>query len=112
MLFKKKLLEQQSLDYVAYKAIHAIHQVLTTTNEFTEPQEVLDMMTQYRVDNSTVLSWFRDIHKNNKQALQKIKVGAAYVSYSKWCEETGRSKSSQTTFVNSIKADIGIDLVQ
>ena len=112
MLFKKKLLEQQSLDYVAYKAIHAIHRVLTTTNEFTEPQEVLDMMTQYRVDNSTVLSWFRDIHKNNKQALQKIKVGAAYVSYSKWCEDTGRSKSSQTTFVNSIKADIGIDLVQ
>lgn len=112
MLFKKKLLEQQSLDYVAYKAIHAIHQVLTTTNEFTEPQEVLDMMTQYRIDNSTVLSWFRDIHKNNKQALQKLKVGAAYVSYSKWCEETGRSKSSQTTFVNSIKADLGIDLAQ
>lgn len=112
MLFKRKLLEQESLDYVAFKAVQAIYRVLTTTNEFTEPQEVKDMLTQYRIDNSTILSWFNDIHKNDKAALSRLKIGAAYVSYSKWCEDTNRSKSSQTTFVNSIKADIGIDLVQ
>ena len=112
MLFKRKLLEQESLDYVAFKAVQAIYRVLTTTNEFTEPQEVKDMLTQYRIDNSSILSWFNEIHKNDKTALSRLKVGAAYVSYSKWCEDANRSKSSQTTFVNSIKADIGIDLAQ
>lgn len=110
MMFKKKLLEQDSLDYVAYKAIHAIHKVLNTTEEFTEPQEVLDMMTQYKIDNSTILSWFKEVHQNDLNSLKKFKVSTAYVSYCKWCEEAGRGKSSQTNFANSIKADLGIDL--
>ena len=110
MMFKKALLEQDSLDYVAYKAINAIYNVLTTTNEFSEPQAVTDILQQYKVDNSTVLSWFRDVYKEDVTKLKGLKSGAAYVSYCKWCEEAGRSRSSLTTLKNSIKSDLGVDL--
>ena len=111
MMFKKDLLSQESLDYVAYKAIQAIYQVLTTNEEFSEPQAVKDMLSNYKIDNSTVLSWHRDIHKDDIDKLKKLKTGAAYVSYCKWCEDAGRSRSSQTTFKNSVKADLGVDLI-
>ena len=110
MMFKKKLLEQDSLDYVAYKAIQAIHTVLTTTEEFTEPQAVTDMLKNYKIDNSTVLSWFKEKLKNDMSKLTKLNAGAAFVSYSQWCEEANRARSSQTTFVNSVKSDLGVDL--
>lgn len=110
MMFKKDLLSQESLDYVAYKAVQAIYNVLTTTNEFAEPKAVTDMLSNYKVDNSTVLSWHRDVHKDDINKLKNLKTGTAYVSYCKWCEEAGRSRSSQTTFKNSIKADLGVDL--
>ena len=110
MMFKRDLLSQESLDYVAYKAVQAIYRVLTTTNEFTEPQAVTDMLNNYKIDNSTVLSWHRDVHKDDINKLKNLKAGAAYVSYCKWCEEAGRSRSSQTTFKNSVKADLGVDL--
>lgn len=110
MMFKHDLLAQESLDYVAYKAVQAIYKVLTTTNEFTEPQAVKDMLNQYKIDNSTILSWHRDIHKGDINKLKNLKSGAAYVSYCKWCEEAGRVRSSQTTFINSVKSDLGVDL--
>ena len=110
MMFKRDLLSQESLDYVAYKAVQAIYKVLTTTNEFSEPQAVTDMLSNYKIDNSTILSWHRDIHKDDLDKLKKLKTGAAYVSYCKWCEEAGRSRSSQTTFKNSVKSDLGVDL--
>lgn len=111
MMFKRDLLSQDSLDYVAYKAVQAIYNVLTTTNEFAEPQAVKDMLHQYKVDNSAVLSWFRDIHKGDINKIKNLKTGAAYVSFAKWCEDAGRNRSSQTTFKNSVKADLGVDLL-
>ena len=110
MMFKKDLLSQESIDYVAYKAIQAIYNVLTTNEEFAEPQAVKDMLQQYKVDNSAVLSWFRDIHKGDINKVKNLKTGAAYVSFAKYCEDAGRSRSSQTTFKNSVKADLGVDL--
>ena len=78
--------------------------------ENTKLQAVKDMLQQYKVDNSTVLSWFRDIHNEDINKLKGLKVGTAYVSYCKWCEEAGRSRSSLTTLKNSIKSDLGVDL--
>lgn len=109
MRFASKLMEQDSLDYVAYKAIHAIHNVLNTTEEFTEPDAVKDMLHQYKVDNSTVLSWFKENFNNDKKKLEKMEAHQAYVNYSNWCANSGRMKSSITNFVKSVKLDIGID---
>ena len=109
MNFQRQLLTQQSIDYVAYKAVQAIYRVLTTTEEFTEPQTVKDMLEQYKVDNSTILSWFKEVHNNDKKAIAKLTSKEGYVSYTNWCNESGRAKSSITTFTNSVKTDIGIE---
>lgn len=110
MKFKADLLKQESLDYVAYKAVHAIYRVLNTTQDFTEPQAVKDMLNQYKVDNSTILSWFAEMLHEDKAKLAKLTVNEAYVSYSTWCQNSGRAKSSITTFGNAVKVDIGIEL--
>ena len=110
MLFKQKLLTPESLNYIAYKALNAIHRVLTTTNEFTEPEVVKNMMHEYQVDNSAVLSWFKEVFENDISKLKTKKLSAAYLSYTQWCQSAGRIKSSQTTFKTNVKAELGIDL--
>ena len=110
MLFKKSLLSQESLDYVAYKAINAIYKVLSTTQEFTEPDCVKDMINQYKIDNSTVLSWFQDVYENNKEKVAKQKLTPLYVSYCQWCDQAGRMHSSQNNFATSLRVDLGIEI--
>ena len=109
MKFHNELMQQQSLDYIAYKAVHAIYNVLTTTEEFSEPQAVKDMLHQYRVDNSTILSWFKETYNNNQAQIKKLSSKEAYVSYTNWCTQSGRAKSSITTFTKAVKVDIGIE---
>ncbi len=109
MHFKKALLAQDSLDYVAYNAIQAIYRVLTTTQDFTEPQAVIDMMHQYKVDNSTILSWFQETFSNDKTKIEKLSTAEAYVSYTNWCQNSGRVKSSMTTFNTAVRVDIGVE---
>jgi len=110
LIFKQKLLAPESLEYVAYKAVKAIHKVLTTTEDFIEPQVVKDLLKDYKTDNSSTLSWFKEVLKSNKDALIKMSAKAAYISYVAWCEEAGRGRSSQTKVLNDIKTDLGIDL--
>jgi phage/plasmid-associated DNA primase len=109
MIFKQNLLTQESLDYAAFKAVASIRRVLTTTEEFTEPKAVKDMMQQYKVDNSTILSWFLEVYNNNREQLSKLASREAYAAYTIWCGNSGRTKSSVTTFMQSVSADLGIE---
>lgn len=111
MNFKRKLLEQESLDYTAYKAILAVHRLLKTTKEFTTPKEVIDMMEQYKIDNSSVLSWFHEVWKGEIKEVQKMSEIAAYGSYKKWCAESLRHALNQTNFVTNVKNELGVDLL-
>ncbi len=110
MLFKKELLSPKSLEYVAWKALDAIYTVLNTTNEFTQPKSVLAMKEEYKIMNSAVLSWFKDIFKEDIAKVEKTSLSAAYISFSNWCTAAGRMKSSQASFKQTVKVDIGIDL--
>lgn len=110
VMFHQKLLSQESLDYAAYKAVVAINRVLTTTKEFTLPQEVNDMLDKYRIENSSVLSWFHDKMKSDKVELMKLTTQGAFVNYKQWCEDSSRHPLNQTNFVSNIKSEIGIDL--
>jgi putative DNA primase/helicase len=110
MTFKRNLLSPEALDYVAYKAIQAISNVLNNTREFTEPQEVKEMKENYRIDNSTILSWYKENFKNDPTLLSKKKLTEAYLNYANWCEECNRSKMSRTTFESKLQSDIGLVL--
>lgn len=108
--FKQRLLSDESIQYMAYKALQAIHKVLTTTKEFIEPTCVVEIKKQYRIDNSSVLSWFQDKYKMDIDKLKKIDAKRAYGSYTAWCNEANRPAASSTSFTQQLKAEFGIEL--
>jgi putative DNA primase/helicase len=108
--FKQKLLAQDSLDYAAYKAVLAINNVLQTSKEFTTPNEVVEMMEQYRIDNSSVLSWYHEHWDGNIEEIKKFSEHAAYDNYKQWCTNSLRHALNQSNFVNSLKNEIGVEL--
>lgn len=108
MAFKKKLLQPESLEYVAYKSVEAIRNVMNNTRCFTEPKTVVDMMEKYRRDNSTVLSWFADMGIDTATA-DKMGFNLLWTKYKSWCATSGRPNLSQTNFKNTLKTELGID---
>jgi putative DNA primase/helicase len=109
LVFKQKLLEQDSLDYAAYRAVKAIHKLLTTTKEFTMPEEVVAMMEQYKIENSSVLSWFHERHNAQSRSLKNMTEAEAYTDYKFWCSNSSRHALNQTNFTNSVKTEINIE---
>jgi putative DNA primase/helicase len=110
LVFKQKLLNQDSLDYAAYKGVMAINNVLQTTKEFTTPKEVVEMMEQYRIDNSSVLSWYHERWDGKIEEVQKFGEQAAYDNYKIWCTNSLRHALNQSNFVNSVRTEIGVEL--
>ncbi len=116
--FKKKLLAQDSIDYIAYLAVKAISVVINTTLEFTQPQCVKDMLNEYRIDNSSVLSWIKEEFPNGITeyginmvgSLESFGLSSNYSTYKQWCLDSGRKSSSKATFRNEIKAEYGVEL--
>jgi putative DNA primase/helicase len=110
MTFRAKLLSTESRNYVAYKAVQAIKNVLDNTLEFTEPAEVKEIKRNYRIDNSTVLSWFKENFGSDIEKLRRKRQTEAYLNYTTWCEACNRSKSSRTTFLATIASEFGVEL--
>lgn len=106
MNFKRKLLEQDAIDYAAYKAVKAIHKLLTTTKEFTTPQAVIDMMEQYKIDNSSVLSWFSEAFDGEKRNISHFNNTRAYAHYKQWCNDSHRHPLSINNFLQNVKLEI------
>lgn len=104
--FKQKLLGQDSLDYAAYKAVLAISRVLNTTKEFTTPSDVVDMMEQYKIDNSSVLSWYHESFNAELRNISHFNDVRAYEHYKLWCQKSLRHALNVTNFVNQVKLEM------
>jgi phage/plasmid-associated DNA primase len=119
-MFKKKLLSQESIDYIAYKSVQAIYRVLTTTQEFTEPSSVIAMKTAYKINNSSILSWFKEEFVNNKinpteeerkeaiESIGNLRLQQAYNNYTEWCKETNKQSLARPNFEEELKNQFGI----
>ena len=119
-MFKRKLLSQDSIDYVAYKSVQAIYRVYTTTQEFTEPESVIAMKNAYRINNSSILSWFKEEFVDNKinptpeekeagiQRIKKMQLGNAYTKYADWCKETNKQALARPNFEEEMKIELGV----
>ena len=88
----------QDKEYIAYKAVMAIRNVLTNTFAFIEPKASLDVMETYRIENSSVLSWLYSEGVMDK--LLKDTITTSYANYKLWCElnsykAVGSSRMSQ-----------------
>lgn len=111
MLFKNQLKQQECIDYIAYKAVQAIHRVLTTTMEFTEPQCVKDMIKQYQVENSSVLTFVKEAFKGSVKTIIGKPINQVYSQYCTWAENNGFKRVRLTRFVNELtkEYDLRID---
>lgn len=112
--FKKKLLEQESINYIAHKAVMAINRVMTTTKDFTKPQAVLDTIAQYKIDNSSFLSWFHENLNGNEERIKNLTsnntVDRAYDNYTEWCKSANRQCLSKTNFKSELKDKFKIEI--
>jgi putative DNA primase/helicase len=112
LAFHDKLMSQESIDYIAFKACKAIYEVLNTTKEFSLPICVQEMIKQYRIDNSGPLSWFRDKLKSDTMKLRTYKLGVAFANYQAYCAEVNRPPMSQVNFKAEIKKELNIELIE
>ena len=111
MTFRSNLLSDESRNYAAYKAVQAIKNVLDHTLQFTEPMEVKEILKNYKIDGSTILSWFKEMFNFDSTKLVGKRTTEMYLNYVGWCDNCGRKKSSRTTFVNQVKDAIGVELL-
>ena len=104
MLFKKRLLSKESIEYIAYKAVTAISKVLTTTFDFTKSSAVEEMLQKYKIANSSVLSWFYD-EKNGKASLlcDGQTTSQHYASYKSWCISNSFGTCKSSNFIEQLK---------
>lgn len=119
-MFKKRLLSQESIDYIAYKAVQAIFKLLSTTQEFTEPNSVVAMKAAYKINNSSILSWFKEEYVDNKtnptdqerkdgiKRINNMQLQQAYTNYTEWCKETNKQALARPNFEEEIKNQFGI----
>ena len=110
LAFHNKLMSQESIDYIVYKACQAIYKVLNTTKEFSLPDCVKEMLNKYRIDNSSALSWVRDRIKWDLTKLKGYKINVAFANYQAYCTEVNRSPMSQVNFNAELKKELNIEL--
>jgi P4 family phage/plasmid primase-like protien len=83
--FKRALLSKESIEYIAKRSIEAIYKVLTETMDFTIPSRVARALEEYKIQNSSTLSWFYDVHKGEVSKILGKNVTALYNDYKGWC---------------------------
>ena len=103
-------MSDESIQYIAHKALKAIYAVLKTTKEFIEPDCVKEIKKQYRIDNSSVLSWFQEKYGSDINKLKGLTLTRAYGSYTTWCTEANRPPASKTSFTQNIATEFGVEL--
>ena len=106
--FHQKLMSQESLEYIAVKAIEAISKVLNSTHEFTTPQCVIDTLEQYKIDNSSVLSWFKENRPTGPKDNDSKK--KLFADYTAWCNTTNRKPMSKANFEQELEKSLGIEV--
>ena len=105
MDFKEKLLKD--LEYIAYKAVLAISNVLKTTHTFTEPACVTEMMRSYRVDNSSILSWIVAKSINDTYIKSKA-IEELYSEYGVWCDVNNFKTVKSTRFESEVGSEFKV----
>lgn len=110
--FKHTLLSQEAREYAAYRAIQAIHRVLTTTNDFIEPQVCKDMLNNYRIENSSPLQWSYEQMDNTTHviAYENKELHRTYADYKIWCEINGFRPHGLNRFVDEISTEFGFQI--
>jgi putative DNA primase/helicase len=103
--FHSKLMED--VEYIAYKAVLAIKNVLDTTHQFIEPDCVKDIMNLYKVENSSILSWVQ-AKKITTSHMKAVKFDELYAEYNLWCELNGFKTVRSTRFEQEVQEEFNL----
>jgi len=100
-VFHDKLLEQENIDYVAFKSLSAFWKVYHKTSEFTQPAVVTEETEKYR-DTSDSARQF--VNKRIESGVLMVSNATEwnaenlYQSYKSFCEERGNRPKSLNSF--------------
>ena len=96
-------------EYIAYKAVLAIREVLTTTHKFTEPKAADEIMLAYKTENSSVLSWIAN-KKITRDHLTSTKFEELYSEYNLWCELNGYKSVRSSRLEQDLSEELNLKL--
>ena len=97
----------KDLEYIAYKSVLAIKNVLDTTHQFIEPEAVKGIMSMYKVENSSILSWVQ-AKKVTIAHMKAVKFDELYAEYTLWCELNGFKSVRSTRFEQEIQEEFNL----
>lgn len=106
MLFKKKLLDKESLEYTAYKAVMAIKQVLDTSQDFTEPDVCKEEKQKYKILNSSVLTW----ETERDEDIIGQESNSLYEEYEVWTDMNGYKPVGKSRFDRELCNELKLEL--
>ncbi|UQS82589.1 phage/plasmid primase, P4 family [Bombilactobacillus folatiphilus] len=89
-----KLTTDNAMSYLLNLALSGVKRLINT-GEFAQPNRVIDMMNDYKTDNSTVLSWADDQEVNLEYVLSKPSADL-YSEFTSWCKESGIKSNNIT----------------
>lgn len=105
----EKLKDEKNLEYVLYKSIKAINEVLNRL-EFTIPKQVQERTNEYLRENNPVLNFIYDVYEN--ESIENITCNEVYEAFNCWKIENGlKTDMSMTRFGTEMKK-LGYERVQ
>ena len=97
----EKLKNEKNLEYVLYKSIKAINEVLNRL-EFTIPKQVQERTSEYLRENNPVLNFIYDVYEN--ESIEEIPCNEVYEAFNCWKIENGlKTDMSMTRFGTEMK---------
>ncbi len=105
----EKLKNEKNLEYVLYKSIKAINEVLNRL-EFTIPKQVQERTSEYLRENNPVLNFIYDVYEN--EDIEDITCNEVYEAFNCWKIENGlKTDMSMTRFGTEMKK-LGYERIQ
>lgn len=97
----EKLKNEKNLEYVLYKSVKAIHEVLQKL-EFTIPKQVEERTNEYLRENNPVLNFIYDTYEDEN--IENIPCNEVYEAFNCWKLENGlKTEMSMTRFGTEMK---------
>ncbi len=110
-LIEEKIFTPVALSYLLNLAIDGIHRLMKN-GAFTEPEIVKKALEDYKVQNSTVLSWVEDVGYKKEDLLLKPQK-EFYSEFKDWCTISGvKNIPTKNTFYKEIKTKYNFTVKQ
>ncbi len=105
-----KLTTPEAMSYLLNLALRGVQRLLKR-GAFTEPKSVKALLDEYKVDNSTVLTWLDDTGKNDDvDYFLETSDREIFLHYRDWCNLNGVTKpSAAVSFYRDIAKHFGFE---